>query len=234
MELSIIIPVYNGEKYIKECLNSIYNPLLDNIDWFEVIIVNDGSIDNTASMISKYKYENLKIFNNDNNGVSYSRNYGLSKSSGKYIMFVDADDKLKEDWSKTIKTKLENNKDFLYFRKDENLICSDKNDLIYEILGMKETNHYLSTPWAKIFKKDILNSNNIQFNRKIINGEDMLFNLKYIIECKDFEIINNCIYQYRLTPNSLTKSFNNKIFDSDKEFHFCLGKRLKWILMKKK
>ena len=86
--LSIIIPVYNGEKYIKRCLDSIFTQSFEN---YEVIIVNDGSTDNTKNILDELKNDKLKIYNNENHGVSYSRNFGIEHSIGEYIMFVDVE-----------------------------------------------------------------------------------------------------------------------------------------------
>ena len=92
-KLSIIIPAYNAENYIEKCLNSI-----EDKDSIEIIVINDGSTDKTMEILNKYK--NIKIINNTNHGVSYSRNSGLKVASGKYIMFVDSDDYLNCDVDK--------------------------------------------------------------------------------------------------------------------------------------
>ena len=115
MKLSIIIPTYNSATYIKQCLDSIYKNALNIIDSFEVIVVNDGSTDNTSDILNQYQFQNLKIYTNSNHGVSYSRNYGIGKASGKYIMFVDSDDLLIENWFNIINKYLDNNIDFLLF-----------------------------------------------------------------------------------------------------------------------
>ena len=94
--ISVIIPVYNGEKYIKRCVDSILSQSYDN---YEIIIINDGSSDKTLSVLREYRaYSNISIYNNRNHGVSYSRNYGMRHSNGDYIIFVDADDVM-PSWS---------------------------------------------------------------------------------------------------------------------------------------
>ena len=89
-DVSIIIPVYNSEFYIKRCLDSVAN-----IKNAEIIVINDGSTDNTLEILKGYK--NIKIINNENYGVSHSRNCGIKEATGKYIMFVDSDDYLNTD-----------------------------------------------------------------------------------------------------------------------------------------
>ena len=96
MKISIIIPIYNGEKFIKKCLNSILNQTYKN---WEVIIVNDGSTDNTELILKEYCEKDSRIlsFNKKNSGVSDSRNIGIEKAVGDYITFVDCDDWIEED-----------------------------------------------------------------------------------------------------------------------------------------
>ncbi|MBP3707033.1 MAG: glycosyltransferase family 2 protein [Clostridia bacterium] len=93
--VSIIIPAYNAEKYLQRCLESVVNQTYKNI---EIIIVNDGSTDNTESIIIRYqkKYKSIKYFKKENNGVSDARNYGIAQASGEYFCFVDADDYVSE------------------------------------------------------------------------------------------------------------------------------------------
>ena len=103
-EISIIIPIYNGEKFIKKCLDSILANYNKN---YEVIIINDGSTDGTREILNNYKEENIKIINNNNNGVSFSRNLGIKLATGKYIMFVDIDDYLSSNWYEIIKEEIQ-------------------------------------------------------------------------------------------------------------------------------
>lgn len=219
MKLSIIIPTYNSATYIKQCLDSIYKNALNIIDSFEVIVVNDGSTDNTSDILNQYQFQNLKIYTNSNHGVSYSRNYGIGKASGKYIMFVDSDDLLIENWFNIINKYLDNNIDFLLFTKDKNIENLSKENLIKEVSGYIDNNHYFSTPWSKIFKTELIKKYNIKFIESIINGEDMLFILNYLNICSSFKIIGTSFYKYRLLPNSLTRGFDEKIFNSDLVFY---------------
>ena len=91
MKVSVIVPVYNVEKYIKKCLNSLVNQTLDEV---EIVVVNDGSPDNSQKIIDEYtkKYKNIKSYVKKNGGLSDARNYGIKKATGKYISFVDSDD----------------------------------------------------------------------------------------------------------------------------------------------
>lgn len=99
IKFSIIIPVYNVEKYIKDCLDSVLNQSYDN---YEVIVVNDGSTDKSEDVIKSIKNDKIKYFNKDNSGVSDTRNFGISKCTGDYFIFVDSDDTINEDLLKVL------------------------------------------------------------------------------------------------------------------------------------
>ena len=108
MKISIIIPVYNCEEYIKKCIDSIIEQTYKD---FEVIIINDGSTDNTNYILNEYKnYSNIIIINQNNHGVSYSRNVGLEKAKGNYICFIDGDDYIDKDYLSTLASHNNNDK----------------------------------------------------------------------------------------------------------------------------
>lgn len=228
MELSIIIPVFNGEKYIKNCLDSILTDISDNQ---EVIVVNDGSTDNTQQILLDYKkkHGNISIYNNENHGVSYSRNYGIDVAKGEYIMFVDADDILSLGWNKKVNLAIKEKKDFIFFNMHEDLNNISKIELISYMFDKKK-NIYLSTPWSKLFKLKIIKDNRIKFEKKLINGEDFIFNLQYFKCMNTFKVIKDNVYIYRLsTSNSLTKNFNINILNSDILFSKLLEKEIQMI-----
>lgn len=220
-ELSIIIPVYNVEKYLTDCINSIINSKKE----FEVLLIDDGSTDNSGLICDEFKKKDKRIrtYHKKNGGVSSARNYGIKKASGNYIMFVDSDDVLKKDWDHILDTKLKY--DVIYFNTfvDKNL---EKRSLINYIIGNNKDLIYLSGPYSKFYRRKYLLENNIYFNEKLINGEDMLFNLEIFAKIDSFNIINDSFYLYRQNIGQATKSFNKKIIDSDKEFHKEIDKLL--------
>lgn len=220
MKLSIIIPVYNAEKHLDECLKSIFNEYDESI---EVILINDGSFDNSSLIYGKYNFKNLKVFENRNHGVSYSRNFGIDNSCGEWIMFVDADDILCKGWKKIILNNLSKDNDIIYFgnnfdtKKMNNI---SKIDLIKKILGMEDYNSYLSTPWSKVFKREKIKT--LKFDTNVINGEDMLYNIHALENSKKFKFINESIYCYRFNVNSISHKYNSKLLNSDIRFHTLL------------
>lgn len=120
MKLSYIIPAYNVSLYIERCINSVYEQELD-LDEFEIIVVDDGSTDNTLAILQKLlkkeKYSNLKVFHQNNMGPSSARNFGLDKAVGEYIWFIDADDYIRSDSVKNLFEQIEKFKpDLLFFR----------------------------------------------------------------------------------------------------------------------
>ena len=103
IKYSFIVPCYNGEKYIVKCLDSILKQTSNN---YEVIVINDGSTDNSINIINKYKNDKkIVIINQDNMGLSLARNNGINKAKGEYLIFVDCDDYIQNDFLKTIDKK---------------------------------------------------------------------------------------------------------------------------------
>lgn len=225
MKLSIIIPVFNAERYIEKCLKSIMDNIEETKIEVELIIVNDGSTDRTSELLQKIEYKNAKVFHNENHGVSYSRNFGIQKATGDYIMFVDSDDILKSGWIKIILNSLtQNEEDVIYYSSkiDENM---SKEKLLYHIVG-----YYcccLAGPYSKIYKRKFIIENDIQFDEGIINGEDMLFNLKCYLKLKTYKTVKQSFYLYREAFGTATKRFDAKFVESDKKYHIILSELFK-------
>ena len=119
-DISIIVPIYNAEKYLSKCINSLINQTKKEI---EIILINDGSTDRSEEIINNYRDERIKYFKNENQGIGKTRNFGIEKATGKYLMFVDSDDYLKEDACEILFKKAEKEKLDLvicnYYKVDE-------------------------------------------------------------------------------------------------------------------
>lgn len=193
--VTIIIPVYNVEKYIAECLNSVIRQTYSNI---EVIIINDGSNDNSYEIIESYskKYNNLKIIDQENKGQSVARNVGLTKAKGKYIYFLDSDDYIKDITIENLVSKMEENKldlirfsaeviydkNIKYKPSNYNLEKYFKKDTLYtkdEFLKINKR-AFIASPVLFMVKRDILTRNQIIFYPGIIH-EDELFTLEVFL-----------------------------------------------------
>ena len=221
--LSIIIPIYNAEKYLSECLDSI---ILSNSSDIEIILINDGSTDSSLSICEKYRRKDnrIKLYSQENSGVSTARNNGIRYSNSKYIMFVDSDDVLCNNWD-SILAEI-STKDFYYFTKtfNDNLL---RKQLLTYVIGNNDENICFAGPFSKIFKRDFLIENHINFNSDLINGEDMLFNVACLTKSDNYKIINYSFYKYRNFTGSATKRFDEKIFKSDRLFQDKIKSELK-------
>ena len=228
MQLSIIIPIYNGEKYLEACLENITNEIDSNV---EVLLIDDGSNDKTYKICEKYKCENIRVFRNKNHGVSYSRNFGIKNANGNFLMFVDADDLLKKGWYSIVKKCIYDDVDICYISSKINKEFTRK-EVLENIIGISNSSINFSSVWSKIFKRNFILDNNIMFSENIINGEDLLFNLETFELAKTYKVYNTGFYRYRLNYNSATHSFNDKIFISNslflKKFNDVI-KKITWL-----
>lgn len=216
VKYSIIIPIYNAETYLDECLMSLKNQIYEN---FEVILVDDGSTDNSCKIYNKYEKEDkrFKVFKKKNGGVSSARNLGLLKASGKYILFVDSDDYCDNKLLKIIDENIDNNIDIIsfgYYKKYKNIICDVKPNFKETIndyqLGFYEGEEILGYLWNKVFLNEIIKFNKIQFNTDIHYSEDLIFVTDYFKYVNKFLVIDDCLYFYRMRKNSATFNFYNE------------------------
>ena len=214
IKYSIIIPVYNTEKYLYKCLNSV----LEQKNC-EVIVINDGSKDNSLNIIKEYsdKINNLIIIDRENKGVLYTRVEGVKKARGKYILFVDSDDYIPENLLEIYDKVLEED-DYDIIRgnyyadkngqidkinnytKQEIISSNDILDkLYYNILN---SNHFNSV-WGQAIKKEIINLDEI--NTSISMGDDIEFNQSCYKNIKKMKIITDYLYYYRRNDSSMTR-----------------------------
>lgn len=230
--LSIIIPVYNGEKYIENCLASVDTFCDENV---EILVIDDGSTDNTKNICSRFK--NIKYYKNKNHGVSYSRNYGIKHATGKFLMFVDSDDLLVDNWYENVKTLLLNTDDDIIYLSQHVLDKKiNKKDVIESIIGFykKDIPFNMSSVWSKVYKADYIKKNHIKFPEEIINGEDLIFNIRAIANTNNYSFKNISIYKYRLNYFSVTHNYNSYFFKSNTLFIKCLISELKKIKLSNK
>lgn len=239
-KISIIVPIYNVEKYIEECIKSILNQTMKEI---EIILINDGSSDRSLNICKKYaKIDNrIILIDKQNSGVSDTRNIGIAKAIGEYIMFVDSDDWLekhaceiayneakKEDADSLI---------FCYYRESskgtttkdifgKEKIIFDKEDVYNEILipTLGLTGDRLKKPqrldslvpiYAKIYKTEIIKEKKIKFmSLDKIPSECLLFNFDYYLYSSKVVYVNKYLYHYRRNNfSSITKGYRENLFD---------------------
>lgn len=223
--ISIIIPVYNTEKYIYKCCDSILNQEYKD---YEVLLIDDGSNDNSGNICDYYASidNRFKVLHKPNSGVSSARNLGINESKGDFITFVDSDDYLDDNYL----THLISNKaydlvvggakyidqdGFHYYTSNNKRIeinnSKDFNEFFFEI----DISTILDAPWNKLYKRDYIIKNNIRFDETLFYGEDKLFTLKYLAVC-------NCIIQLE------SKSYNYRVY-GNKKYTINYKYRLDWI-----
>ncbi|BEH91603.1 glycosyl transferase [Turicibacter faecis] len=209
-KVSVILPVYNSEKTIEKTINSVLNQSYQN---FELIIINDGSTDNTDIICSSYINDSkVRYIYNKNQGVSKSRNIGLDLAEGEYICFIDSDDLYEKNYlNEMIKRITDNNCDWdicgyqcfessnKNFSIEKGFITEEKN-VVIEFLQSKLLFNQL---WNKIYKNKIIQENYIRFEENLNLGEDAIFNINYLKYCNKIECFNLCLYKYRITNNGL-------------------------------
>lgn len=214
--LSIIIPVYNSEKYIKECINSIVTQKSHN---YELIIVDDGSTDNTPTICQQFskEFSCVKYFRTPNQGVSGTRNMGIEKSRGSYIWFVDSDDKIVREAISSILNKLDDCDCLIFgfakFSKNNSKILKYQNTIIKSQTAINRAlsdNDFRGYLHNKIFKSDIIKKNHLSLDPKIKTCEDLLFCVQYFSICNKIKIIDNVLYMYRQRKSSAVHQSINK------------------------
>lgn len=215
-KISIIIPVYNGEKYIEKCLDSIKNQTFKD---YEVLIINDGSKDNTKNLIEKYLNDKrFKLFNRTNHGIGASRNFGLNESSGEYICFIDSDDYVDKEYLEKLYNKiLKENLDIVvcnYIELNEDLNIEKKVKIkAFDNTTIDKNPELLlninKSPWNKIYRKSILK--NIKFPTDL-KYEDTEFLCKALYNSK-LGYIAEYLNYYVIHTNSETTTMDKRVFD---------------------
>lgn len=222
-KISVIIPMYNCEKYINETIDSVLKQKYDNL---EIILVDDGSADNTRNVVEKYlKNEKVKLICQKNSGAPSARNNGILNSNGEYVLFLDADDVLCDNAFEGLNNFFEKNIDLIIgnFNKiDEKgkFLCSclittnnnkvDKKDIMnYCMLDPK--------PGCKIYNLNTIKKNKLLFDDVKI-GQDLNFFLKYLLIANNIQFVNKNIYNYRIVDNGISRTYSLKILDISNSF----------------
>lgn len=202
--LSVVIPVYNLEKVIGRCIESILRQSFTN---FEVLIIDDGSTDKTRYICEKYTKDNRVIYYyKPNGGVSSARNYGLAKSEGEWVTFIDGDDYVESDYFSTLLTFTNadlivsgvkySNKEGKFLPSCDKIISISEEDKCF--FDKELCKIYFRTPWAKLFKRDIILKYKIFFNTSLHIGEDCEFVFRYLGYINNIKLISYCGYCYKV------------------------------------
>lgn len=248
--VSVIIPVYNVEKYLTQCLDSVLGQTYTNI---EVICVNDGSPDNSIDILRKYERDDsrIKVLEIDNHGLSYARNIGTANAIGEYIVYVDSDDWIDINTIEVaVKNALLSDVDLVIwnymkeyssnsspvdiFNEKKQFRDNDFKLLHQQLIGLTgpmlespEKCDSLSTAWGKLYKASIIKNNGLAFvDTKIIGTEDLLFNAEYFNYCKSALALPEHFSHYRKQDtDTLVRSYKPLLFQQWTE----LQQRLKEV-----
>lgn len=214
-QISIIVPVYNVEKYLRRCLDSV---LAQDFTDYDVILIDDGSTDGSAAICDEYlRHDNrIRIKHLTNAGPSNARNVGIQMATGDYLMFADSDDYVEHDWCSVLyQTAIENDCALpisgmrcVYVREapPKEVIRAFPSFATYARANYLETCNYslASSLCCKIYKMQTVVENNIRFDPNIKIGEDLLFNLKYLVHMNSFVTVPSITYNYmKQDENSL-------------------------------
>lgn len=212
-KVSIIVPLYNEEKYIRRCIQSILDLTYKD---YELILIDDGSNDDSFAICEEYVeiYKNVYAYKINRGGVSRARNYGLDRAKGEYIWFVDGDDSVYPDSLEQLVKGMEESGCDLVIGKYK----SNRNDFQSDKVGIQSIEEfcvdfccsegfYYDVLWNKLYKRKIITYGSLKFDENITFAEDCLFNCDYLFFCNKVKYINQEVYYYS-DENSYNKSLD--------------------------
>lgn len=244
-KISVIVPVYNVEQYLKRCVQSILNQTYSNL---EIILVDDGSTDNSRKICDTFEDKRIKVFHKKNEGLGKARNTGIKKATGKYYMFVDSDDYIDSTIIENLYTKLNEKKadtciggfKRVYADKTEvfSNIYADQTfygtDVVNKVLSRmfgkksKKDDHIEMSVWKVLFSSNIIKQNNILFpSEKEFISEDIIFDIDYFSKAKVVTMSSDVGYNYCDNSDSLTTRYNSNRFELQKKLMNELVRRTK-------
>ena len=224
--ISVIVPVYNVEKYLDECIESIVSQSYTN---FELILVDDGSPDKCPEICDEWaKRDNrIKVIHKENGGVSSARNAGIDAASGEFIMFIDSDDTIRQGcFERSVEMITKYDVDIYFFRrriektngnvncdstKRKPLLCNTKEFI--ELCYLKDKDIPLATVWGKLYKREVIVKNGIVFDIGSDFGEDADFNFNVYVKAKKLLVDNIVFYNYIMREGSLVTKYRENQFE---------------------
>lgn len=244
--LSVIIPVYNGEKYLERLIKVLKEQTFQK---FEVLFIDDGSTDDTYRLCRNYavQYSHVRLIHTENNGVSHARNIGIKEAKGKWIQFMDVDDIIHNNMFSTFYKALEDSGSDMAvcgcIRRDAEtkaeVLCGPEEnrpvngkELIQLFAQMKMEQRYwlLDYIWNKWYKRELIESCHIRFPENLSLGEDFVFNAQYFQHISSLEILSDCCYEYEVHESGLVSRFQETpwddrkiLYDKQRELYRSMG-----------
>ncbi len=244
-KISIIMPIFNSEEFITECLNSLIKQTFKN---FEVICINDGSIDNSLTILKEFekKDERIHIFSQNNTGAGIARNVGMEKSKGEYLLFLDSDDIFEDIMLEELYAKIKQNDNEIVICNSQNFIVKENKKIFYrknylisdKILKIKSFsskdikkdffNLFIWWPWDKLFKKIYIEKLGIKF-QNLRSTNDLYFTASAVIVAKKISFLDKILIKHRTGINTSIENSREKSWDN---FYYAL-KKLKYFIQEK-
>lgn len=217
-KISVVVPVYKVEQYLRKCLDSLVNQTLDDI---EIIVINDGSPDNSDKIMKEYQKrypKKIKCFYTENGGVSAARNYGIGQAKGEYLGFVDSDDwaelnMFEELYNKAISNDYdmaECELNYVYKDKTKSKSLSIKRDLYSKEEIKQNMRHMYPVVWNKIYKRKLFNQ--FKFKRGVWY-EDVELLYKLYSKLNNIGFVNKGLYNYLQRDSSITSTFDKRLYN---------------------
>ena len=225
-KVSIIIPVYNAEKYLERCMDSLLNQTYKNI---EIIAINDGSKDHSLDILKKYQKENknVKVYTQENIGISKTRNRGIKYATGDYIMFVDNDDFLDNDYIKTYINELKERKYDVIIGGYRRVNTQNKTIKKVRLKNKEWCAYMIVAPWAKLYKREYIKEKKLEFLNSNI-GEDIYFTLPAVSLSENIKIISYIGYNWFYNDESVSNTIHKEI-KKELQFEFLLNSLYKKV-----
>lgn len=228
-EISIIVPVYKVENYLRRCIDSI---LAQTFTDFELILVDDGSPDNCPTICDEYANKDFRIvvIHKANGGVSSARNRGLELATGKYILFCDSDDYVSKDWCETIYSVISRypNSLIVFNAWRESPQGEDRQYIDASVQGTEDVTiitYYQSfqkdlsgAVWNKVFTRSVIREHGLQFDEHRILGEDVMFHIEYLNYIESIAYIAKPLYHYTINPNGAVRRYYPDLIGHHQEF----------------
>lgn len=251
--VSVIVPVYNVEKYLNECMNSVVQQSYKNL---EIILVDDGATDSSGDLCDEWekKDNRITVIHKKNAGLGFARNSGLEVVTGKYVMFIDSDDYIHHDMIETLVRKVKiSQSDTVFcglsrvytdgtiigeesFYDNQTFVGTDVVDkVLLEMVGstpeqQSDANLYMSV-WHAVYSMDIIQKYHIEFpSEREIMSEDIVFHIDYLRHAQRVTYIKDCLYFYRMNPQSLTQVFDKNRFERYKTLYYAISEKLSMFL----
>lgn len=237
--ISIIVPVFNAEVYLVQCLDSI---LLQSFEHFELLLINDGSVDNSGSICNSYstKDDRVRVFHMNNRGVSSARNIGIEEAKGEWIVFVDSDDFVVPNFLEKLTSPgyldeydliggnyyLFSNGSYSPRHRIDSSLVFDESGVENIALNCLYSGYYRNVfgvdlhtipIWNKMYKREIIRNQNIRFNEAMIMSEDALFNIHYLKHCNSAIFLMDSLYCYRVSSDSTINRYIPELFEEYKK-----------------